>query len=547
MHIAKGSAQDISTLSKQLYTVETGKYTFRQELKDFGNGLFNYSVTQVDSKGREAETQYNFSFADIDVNTIRALTKKDLILVQMLVSGKQKLIQVVQDGGDKISYASEFDFLATDSENGNVLEGILNGLVPKAVELDEKRLSLNGYNAHLKWLLDNIGDVELPKKQIVQKATTDQDVKGKLVLEQTFNAKSNSKSELSELNLAILNPNSIGYRVSGDEFTITAETRRGISGIRYVEDGEQKNYQKTIKLYAKSITNGKDIFKVLRAAVPLAEEAFENSQPNVASNDAALQFLNSTIASVEVAEETLTQNLTIQENVAQFKLTETKPDESTTNVYRFNFSDINANNIDYDGQKDRLFVLLPTKKSVNFLQDVENGELQNYTDNVKIYFNTIEDAVVGAKALKALSAIYEKKMDGTSYATTSSSTAVDQLKKILKKVKIGEDSYDMFIELTDPKTHTVKITTVFSNLKKSEETVKEFSLKDINPKNCKIEVKGKHVIAELNTNHLEKIVKTYVDGEIKPYQFKVEIECLGIEEARQVVGIIESISEKINL
>jgi hypothetical protein len=115
----------------------------------------------------------------------------------------------------------------------------------------------------------------------------------------------------------------------------------------------------------------------------------------------------------------------------------------------------------------------------------------------------------------------------------------------MTKVKIGEDTYDLFIELTDPNTHTVKITTVFSNLKKSEETIQEFSLKDINPKNCKIEVKGKHVIAELNTNHLEKIVKTYVDGEIKPYLYKVEIESSNIESARQMVELVKNLIDKL--
>ena len=538
-------SQDLTSVQDNLKTVETGKSTFRQELRIIEEGLVRYSVVEVDVKGKEKETQYVFSFADIDENTVRAITKKDIIIVQLLVSGKQKLVQVIANGGDKITYASELQLMATDAENSRNLEASIKKIVPEAVKLDEKRLALIGYEAHLDWLIKNLGDVELPKKQIVQKLerTT---ISAGLTLSQTFNAKSKSSSQTRHFNLATLNPNSVGYRISGEEFTISVETRRGIKGVGYFEDGEQKNYTGSMKFFATSINNGKDIFKVLRALIPLAESTFEKALPKVSDKDAALNVLNKAMANVDAGEVSLAQNLSIKGNVAQYTLTETEPDASTEYRYRFNFSDINANNVDYNGQKDRLFVSLPTKKSVKFIQETKNASLQNYTDKLNIYFNTIEDALIGAKALKVLAENQEKKMDDITYGSSSASSAVERLKDLMKKVTIGEDTYDLFIELTDTKTNTVKMTTVFSNLKKSIETVQEFSLNDINPKNCKIVVKGKHVVAELNTNHLEKIIKTYLDGTIKPYQSKVTIETAGIEEARQIVGTIKALVEKLN-
>lgn len=537
---AFSKAQGISSIQDNLQTVETGKVTFRQELKELEGTLVQYTEVQIDSKGREKETVYNFSFADIDENTVRALTKKDVIVIQLLSNNKQKLIQVLTDGGDKISYVNELQFLATDSENGRQLESLIKDLIPSAIAQDEKRLALSGYAEHITWLSENIGDVELPKKQIIQKNNISE-VAGKLLLDQTFHAKNKSKNEFRELNLATLNPNSVSYRISGDEFIVTAETRRGIKGIRYVEDGTQKNYTSEVAFYANSIINGKDIYTVLKALIPLAEEFFEKKQVNVSTNEKALEFLNGAIAEVATGKESLTQSITIEDNVAQVELVETEPDKSTTSIYRFNFADINANNIDYDGDKDRLFVVLPTKKSVNFIQKLENDELQNYTDELNIHFSTIEKAIVGAKALKSLVNNYETKIEAASYVFSSVSNAIEDLKVLMKRVKIEDDSFDIFIELTDVKSNTVKITTMFSNLKKSVETIQEFSLNDINPKNCSIEVKGKHVLVELNTKHLEKTIKTYVDGDIKPYQYRVEIEVNGIEEARQLLKIFESL------
>lgn len=536
--------QELTPIQEHLQTVATGKFNYRQELLALDEGMVQYSAVQVDDKGRETETQYNFSFSDIDANTVRALTKKDVIVIQLLVSGKQKLIQVLKNGGDKVSYVNEIQFFASDSENADLLETAIKNSIPKAVQAEENRLSLSGYEAHKNWLLENIGDVELPGKQIIQKVEAGT-IPGKLILEQTVNAKSKSKSTRTEFNLATLNPNSVGYRISGDEFIVSAATRRSINGIRYFENGEQKNYKKELRIHATSISNGKHIYKVLKAAIPLAETAFEASAPDLSTSEAALSYLNAKIASVTSGEVTLSQNLSLQELGGQLTRTESAPDKSTDYQYEFNFADINGNTLDYDGQKDRLFVALTTKKSVNFIRNTKNGELQNYVDDLKIYCNTIEEAILSTQALKTLVTQYEAKMEALTYPTTSLSKTVQTLGTLLPKVTIGEDTYDLFIEVADPETQTLKVTTVFSNLKKSVETVQEFSLKNINPKNCTIVVKGKHVLAELNTKHLEKIVKTYVDGDIKPYQYKVTLEARGIEEARQIVGLISSSTENL--
>ena len=535
-------SQGLNDIEKNLKTVETAKSTYRQILKQLDDGLVEYNTVEIDTKGRETESFYRFSFADIDKNTVRSITKKDVIIVQLLVGGKQKLIQQITEGGDKISYLSGLNMFVTNAENGSQLEKVIREHIPYSISLEENRLSLQTYNDHINWLLNNIGAVELPKRQIAQKASSN-NIAGKLIIDQTFNSKNKVKNELRESNLSILNPNSVRYKISGDEFVIYADSRRNINGIRYMEDGEQKNYHHDLKIYATSITNGKDIYKVLKSIIPLAETKFKQERPKIQNENGALSFLNKTITEVSAGQTTISQNLSIKNNVAHLVQTENQPDKNITYSYNFNFGDVNAANIDFDGQKDKLFAAIPIKKSVNFIQKIKNGELENYTDEIKIYFNTIEDAISGVEALKVLSTLYETKIEQKEYKTKSISVAVDRLKKLMQKVKIGDDTYDVFIELDDLNTKNLKFTSIFSNLKKSSETIQEFSLSDINPKNCSIQIKGKHVIAELNTKHLEKVVKTYVDGQIKPYQYKISIEAKGIEEARDIISIFKTLAE----
>ena len=293
-------AQDISAISSQLNTVETGKYSYRQELKPMAGILVQFIVVQVDSKGKESESMYEFSFADIDKNTVRSLTKKDVILVQLLVGGKQKLIKKTTNNGDKISYANTLQLYATNAENGTQLAKSIKECIPEAQKKENSRLSLKGYQDHINWLVENLGDIDLPKKQIVQKASTT-DMAGKLILEQTFATKNKSENQKREFNLAILNPNSIRYQITGEEFTISVDTRRSINGIKLFVDGKQKNYSKNIKFQATSITNGKDISKVLKKSIPLAIEAFEKQHPQDFTNQTALAFLNKVISNVSAS------------------------------------------------------------------------------------------------------------------------------------------------------------------------------------------------------------------------------------------------------
>ncbi|GAA3644864.1 hypothetical protein [Flavivirga jejuensis] len=533
----------ISKTQKLLNSVETGKHIFRQDIKLVSDGLLVYTFHQEDLKGKGKEITYRFSLSDIDQNTVRSITNKDLIKVQLLVAGKQKLIQVISDGGDKITYTNELSFYAKNSNNGNDIEQSIKALIPEAVALEEKRLSLNSYDDHLKWLSENITDVELSSKQVVQKLEIDSKYKGHLSFNQSTNVKSKSISKAYEFNLATLNPNALEYKISGDELIISIATRRGIKSIKYIENGVQKSYTDAVKIYAKSIINGKDLAKVLKAIIPLAEKTFNNHKPTITSASEMISFLNKNISEITTSEETLAQSLTLSKNVTTYKLVETHPDKTIDCEYQFNFADINANNIDYGTSKDRLFVILPVKKSVKFIRNYKDNEIQNYINSTKLYFNTIEDAIIAKKVLQDLVKLFEEKVNAQSYKFSSIDSSISDIKKHLSKVIIGEDTYDVFLELTDSATNTLKLTTVFSNLKKSKETILEFSPKDINIKNIGIVVSGKRVWTELNTKHLEKIIKMYVDGEIKPYTYKAIIEVKGIESARTIVDIFKNIKQ----
>lgn len=189
-----------------------------------------------------------------------------------------------------------------------------------------------------------------------------------------------------------------------------------------------------------------------------------------------------------------------------------------------------------------MFVEIPVKQGAKYIAETRNGEVQNYGSSCALYFNTIEDAIKGAAALKRLTEIYEDRLSSQAYKGTSLTKAIADVNAQLGQVVVGDETFDVRIELTDAKEGALTLTTVQADMKKSTETILEFYVKNINPKNCQVSISGKRVSAELNTRHLEKIVKTYENGEVKAYRYKVELETAGIEQARRIVDIFKAIS-----
>ncbi len=539
---AQNLSGNIGTIQEALQTVASSKVEFAQNLKLNTTNYVNYSVTEVDSKGNSKETIYNFSFADIDINTVRTLTKKDIILVQLIVKSKQRLIKKITDNGDKVSYVDNLSMYAKNIDNGRDLVEAIKNTIPINETLEKNKLALSNYQDHQNWLASNIQDVDFTKSQIVQKLEPGELNNGYLKLSTTTNSKSKTITEEFEFNLATLNPNSLSFKISGDEFYIEASNRRNIKVIKAFKDGAQQSYTNKIRFYSSSIENAKDTYKVLKAIIPMAEQAFLKSKPNTSSIQNAYKYINSAIQNVTTNDQTYTQNIE-GDCVSKIIIKEANLKETVEHIYSFNFSDINLDNIDYNSSKNQLFVEVNTRKQAKFIRHIENNELQNYTNNFKLYVGSVEEAMITKEALQHIVKNCNDTKPKENYSSITS--ALDALKKDITLVKVGDNSYDQTFEVLSTSPYVVKLTSVFSNLKNSKETIYEFGLGDINSKNISITTSGKYVMVELNTKHLEKIIKTYQDGEIKSYAYKISIQSTDIENARKIASILKYATQKL--
>lgn len=528
--------QSINNIAANLETVETSKIQFFQELNTMSSDYVIAKVSKVDSKGGTTAVNYEFSFSDVNINSVMAITKKDIIQVHLLTKGKKKLIKKSEDEGRKVSYVNELFLYAKDINNGRDIVNSIKETIPLNENIEKNKFSFKTYDECLQWLLNNVKNADYLKKRYEQSLTSNNSNNGHVKLETVENSKGKSVSHIYEFNFAMLNPNSVTYNINGDEFYIEVKNLRSVKSIKSFENNVPQGFTYYLRFYASSIENGKDIFKVLKTIIPLAEKAFLKSMPNTSTRSSAMDFLNSKLASISARDKGIFQSLT-NDCISSFsqKITTSKGEEH--HEYEFNFIDINSNSINYDSHQDLLFVEFNTNQKSKFIKHVENGELKDFTYHLRIYVNSIEDAMITEEALKAI--ISECKSSEKRNDNLTVNECVNKLSEVIGVVHVNADNYDQSIEVIDAATNIVKFTKIFSDTKKSDEQVFEFGVKDINPMSVKMHTNGNRVIVEMTTKRLEKIIKTFKNGEVKSYGNKISIEASTIENAREIVNLIQ--------
>jgi len=529
----------VEALNESITNVQGSKKEINQSIESVSPGVLSVTIEEVTTKGKTTTKNYEFNAADIDHHTVKAITKKDVITVQLLTNQKQKLIKQTVNN-EKTNYINKFVIFAQDIDNARDLVEKIKATIAPAKKLTEERLSLSSYNERLDWLVENIGDVNGTKKEFAQNLEKQADYKGSVTLNRTINSGKSSKAYRYDFNLSTINPNRIMFKIDGAFFNLSVETKRKSKTIKVSQDGVQKSYINKITITCKNIEQARDIQKVLKEIIPLAEKEFNSSIKSISSISQGVEKLNELIATIESNKTTITQSF--EGNCIQtFDQEDVTGKKTKHNIYNYNLVDLNKNKVNYASKSLFIVIELTTKAKNKFIKYTSNDELKNYTDKFKIYFSKVEDAIVAQKILVKiieLSAIDKENK----FVKSNKSTMGQKLQEIVGEVAIGDKTFQQELSIKeDNKVVEFKNTVVTK--KSSKEKLYEVNLSDLKAKTVRIKTSGKNVTVIVKTVHLEKIIKYYENGTTKSYQNKIEIHATDIENARKIVNLLKAIIE----
>ncbi len=537
-------AQDIdayiSQIAKQINNVNSGKYEFQQELSAVGQGIVTLQITKVDSKGKSKLTSYQFNLADIDKNTVRTKTQKDVITVQIYTAKKQKLIKKTIDN-EKNSYVNSLQIYATDIDNGRAIADNIKKAIAPAKKLIENNLSLQGYDDRLEWLQNNITDVDLGDKQFTQNFNVRNTYPGAISFNKISHSGKNEKNRNYIFNLSGLDPKHINFEIKGNIFALKIGTKHNEKIIKVIENNQPKSFTNKFTIVCQNIEQARNMQKVLNDIIPLAEKSFGNSLPQVENTEGAYSIINDLIASVEDTKTTYQQNFE-GDCIVHFTQNIELGNKNTQNQYEFNWIDINKNQLKIKPKGSFLILEIKTKKGKKYIKYIKNGQPVNYTNSINIYLPEIDKTLIVQKTIRKTIRICNDKVKKDTQQPLTKEQALQILTEHVKNFENGKIAYEQQLKLQEnnQKLHYKRIE---AGGKTSKELIYEVNTKDLNPRNIEIKVSGKNINVTVKTNHLEKVIQYYKDGKIQAYQNKFEIPAPDIETARKISSALSIIAK----
>jgi hypothetical protein len=530
----------ISKLQSSFSKVETASRTYEQEIKLLEYSSVRYAYNEVDQKGGKVSYASEFNLADIDPYTVRQETQKDIILVVLTVKNKQKLVKNYKNN-DVQAYDNEVQLHVKDVDRAREVIDIIKKAIPFGEKITAGKLKLKGYEEIISWLIQNVKTVTLESKSIKQTVAKDAYV-GSLKLTQISSDGKASHQEDFIFNLSDINLNTIAFKVSGNTFELEVETMQNQKIINLTRDGINKPFVSDFSFFANNVDEARDIKTVLTLAVPLAIAKVKADLPAPKTAEEALKILVSYTKDVKINDKTYAQTIT-SKCITTFSMTEQTASSTVSNIYDFNWMDINPNAVKLQVAGEKMSYELPVANKEKLITTKKNDKL-SFEDDADIYIANYE---TGRRIKVAIEKVIESCK--TSYKepfANNTNTMVDWLKSKVGEVTVDQNTRKQSLDFAEAgNTNKLKYTNIETKGSTSTEEVFEFNLSDINPNSVDYSIKGKSIFVGFETNFKNKIIKAYKAGKIQPYAYSLDISFQDIETARGAISALKKCAENL--
>lgn len=505
--------------------VQSGRDLYQQSLTYEEDTPYRLQlfITEIDHRGNEETREYQINLALLDPNLVRWSDGRDRIEVN-LRSGRDPVIKVFEDG-ELDGYESGAAILATDVDNARAIEAALKEIIPLAQTAWEADTALpEDYDALKAYVAENIKDVIVDDNRYEQLWVNADDHPNRVHF---------TKTKAFFFNLADIHAPGIEIGVRGMDVIITLPTSKGVDFIRVLEDGEPDDYTDEVEVYCAEVDEARVLAYALRNLVPMAQEAEEALLPALETPEAALSLLRESLSDFKVDETTYRQTLE-GDCAATYTRVEDDGSEAEEEQYIFNFADLQSASVEINVSGTEIAVEGATAGGQNFIYLSEDGEQQNYSDELSFALPDIPTAKLFQHALKA--AIDQCPEEIAPAAWEDIKAAIDEIETV------SEELFQS-VELIDGETCKWDLLIQEAGGRTTKEERYEINLYDLDARRMELEVRGKDVSVNLFTARNDEIIKNYTDGEELGYVDEVSFRVKDIATAKAVIAGLQVMIE----
>jgi hypothetical protein len=489
----------------------------------------------LNEKGEEESSEYLFDLSDIDPSSIR-----------LAVSGKSKHIKVqVLDGKnyievitpEKREFTDELEIYAEEIDNARQIVHTLSFVVSKTVPA---RPTWNSYSDALGFIQGKIGEVKIAEDLVSNSLEFDASPSGTvdLTIKET-DSDGDSEEETFLFYLADMTEKPT-LEVSRTRITVQLETRDNHRYIRRLSGGNITGYVSDSEFNVNKIDDARDVINAFAYAIENSEEEIQAFTSAGEIND----WMEEIFVPLFRGEEKYEQTMTVDEGadnrvVYMMKLTE-EDAEVTETKYEVYPEDLSLGELDITVSSGRLAVSLETEED-DYIRNFKNGTLQNFRDDVKVYFS---DPLVAKNFMAAVRYLVQDTI-ALETKDMGRGDAFSFLAGNIPDIEMAEDSYEQKLEMMDDNNCKVKFTRVETEKDgESDELVYEFTASDIDEGNSELSAVGKLIKIDLETTGNKELIKPYKNGEVDDFEDEFSIYCDDVRLAKKILAAFGALSKE---
>ena len=361
----------------------------------------------------------------------------------------------------------------------------------------------------------------------------------------TFTVLDTDKGEeiVYQVNAADLNEHKVRFDTQGKAVVVEAETRGGKDLVRVLEDGEVEGFDDSFELYASDIENARDMVSALKELVTSCHAANQEMTINGKANptfDEALTFLASEIGEITVGQSAFKQSFSYDANQPTvITYTWEDPSESESRKYVANVADFNEQSVSFNTKGGNVWVTLETQGGRDLIQTYEDGEPDDYENEMVLMAADIEQARVLEKALKSLIAASAKRQQDSflpGNAEPDLNATARYLTEHIGDVTLSKDVYEQAFSYDAANR---QLSYNVTDVSKGDETTFRVNPADINVNSIALDTKGSEVLITLETQAERDLIQVLENDVVEDYEDQITLYAPGVEEARHWVDALK--------
>lgn len=530
--------QSLASIKEKIQDVQIDKNTYKQsfEILDENKGKISFVAALVDEKGKTATEKYEFYVSDIDKNTIIRKTSGKKLYISLSINNNQKFIKHYKEDQPD-GYTNSLEIILSGADAAQDLINLFKTAIP-LVSTSEKEWKTNA--DALSWLKNNITKINSGQETIEQSFTFGErkDYMASFSRKKT-DQKNVTTGEKFEFSLPDLNSKKLDIKVSGNQLSVSVETRGNDPYIKYAKNKDQETFIDDFEIVAADIDQARNIIAAFNTAIEKSKIVI----PDFSNLQKSIDFITNNTKDLALEKKTLTQKINFTTgNGTKSIYTYAEPDSKGKPVeerYEFYLNDLDANSVSFKVNREKIALVCNSKNKTKFIKYFKDNILQNFQDDISILTTDIETSRELVEAFK--SAITSSAIQPASWKNTGES--ITYLSHTLTGETIGTDVYKLGFSSVSNDPLNVRYVVGKTDAKGvSDEESYEFYPYLLDPSTVKISSSGKYLSIEASVRGKESFVKVFKKGEQQSYDDGIGIMAFDSKQAQDIAEAIKYIA-----